>query len=336
MNEATASIPANIKEKTDLKIRKPENVIEREEEITFLEEIEGGSSKNFADLFLENTTKTTVFSIENNSCAKSPVIIEAIYEKEDSAKKIVIDAKENSAITVLMKFASDKKDTSNAFIKTVINAEKNAKVNIIQLDLLGEEANLFNDLAIRAKEDSHIVIHHLFLGAKNIYQGCNVDLIGEGAKVDKEIGYFLDNDQMLDTNYVALHKGRNTESDIKVSGVLAGKSYKMFRGTIDFINGCAGSKGNELEEVIILDDEVINKTIPIILCREEDVSGNHGASIGRLSEDLIFYLSSRGLTEEEIYELIINSRLTSFCKTIPDDEIRKETFAYISKEETNE
>ena len=45
----------------------------------------------------------------------------------------------------------------------------------------------------------------------------------------------------------------------------------------------------------------MNQTIPLILCEEEDVEGNHGATIGKLDEELLFYLESRGIPEAEVY-----------------------------------
>ena len=69
--------------------------------------------------------------------------------------------------------------------------------------------------------------------------------------------------------------------------------------------------------MLILDDGAENKTVPLILCDEEDVAGEHGASIGRLPEDLVFYLSSRGLETEEIYELMADARISALLKKVP-------------------
>lgn len=61
------------------------------------------------------------------------------------------------------------------------------------------------------------------------------------------------------------------------------------RGTIDFVHGCVGAKGDEKEDVLLVGDNMVNQTIPLILCAEEDVEGNHGASIGKLDENMLFY-----------------------------------------------
>ena len=56
-----------------------------------------------------------------------------------------------------------------------------------------------------------------------------------------------------------------------------------------------GAKGDEKEDVLLVGDNMVNQTIPLILCAEEDVEGNHGASIGKLDENMLFYAATRGI-----------------------------------------
>ena len=70
------------------------------------------------------------------------------------------------------------------------------------------------------------------------------------------------------------------------------------QATIDFQQGCADSTGDEKETVLMLGDDAVNKTVPLILCAEENVVGNHGATIGQLDADTLFYFESRGIARE--------------------------------------
>ncbi|MBQ9542535.1 MAG: SufD family Fe-S cluster assembly protein [Ruminococcus sp.] len=87
---------------------------------------------------------------------------------------------------------------------------------------------------------------------------------------------------------------------------------------MDFLNGSSGAKGAENEEVLLLDETVRNKTVPLILCAEEDVEGSHGASIGRIDETQIFYMQSRGIPVDKIYELTARSRIAQVVSKISD------------------
>ena len=110
----------------------------------------------------------------------------------------------------------------------------------------------------------------------------------------------------------------------------------MFRGTIDLKHGAKGACGNEQENVLLMDDNVVNQTIPVILCDEDDVEGNHGATIGRLDEDSVFYMQSRGMDLESTYELMAEARMENVIHSISDKSIQayiEETIRGKGKEE---
>ena len=81
------------------------------------------------------------------------------------------------------------------------------------------------------------------------------------------------------------------------------RAKKVFRGTIDFKRGSAGSVGSENETVLLLGEDAENKTVPVILCAEENVEGSHGATIGELDEDTLFYFASRGIDRAAVERL---------------------------------
>ena len=147
-------------------------------------------------------------------------------------------------------------------------------------------------------------------------------------------------DQKADDIYrmivLALHTGKKTTSRMDAAGVLSDKAKKIFRGTIDFRKGCAGSVGNEKEDVLLLDDTIVNQTIPLILCNEEDVEGNHGASIGKIDEELLFYLESRGISEENVYDMMAKARINAVCNKITDEGTKRKVQEYLEGMKENE
>ena len=84
---------------------------------------------------------------------------------------------------------------------------------------------------------------------------------------------------------------------------------KILRGTIDLVRGCKGAEGTETESVILADERVKNKSIPIILCDEDDVAGNHGATIGHVRPEQLNYLMSRGISQEAAERLFATATL---------------------------
>ena len=116
---------------------------------------------------------------------------------------------------------------------------------------------------------------------------------------------------------------------MNAAGVIGDSSEKIFRGTIDFLRGCAGAKGDEKEDVLLLGDDLVNKTVPLILCKEEDVEGNHGASIGELADDVLFYMGTRGISREQAEKLVAKAKLLAVISKIPSDEVRKSAAEFV-------
>ena len=134
----------------------------------------------------------------------------------------------------------------------------------------------------------------------------------------------------MDINYVADQRGKKTDVLMNVKGVLMDKAVKTYRGTLDFKSGSSGSVGDEQEDTLLLSPDVVNRSMPVILCQEEDVEGRHGATIGQLGEDLLFYINSRGIDEKEAKRLMVRAKLDSVARLIPDPEIAEKVQYYIS------
>ncbi|MCC8044608.1 MAG: SufD family Fe-S cluster assembly protein [Clostridiales bacterium] len=207
-------------------------------------------------------------------------------------------------------------------VQTKIRLEKGAHLRLVQIQKLPDEFTFLNDVGTDCAEGAKVETIQLVLGGGSTYMGMRTGLGERKSELESKIGYLLDNKESLDMNYLAYHTGAKTTSRMDVSGVLRGTSKKLFRGTIDFRNGSIGAKGDEKEDVLLLSDGVENRTVPLILCEEEDVEGNHGATIGRLDESLLFYLSSRGIEENEIYEMMARARIDALCADIPDEKTR--------------
>ena len=118
------------------------------------------------------------------------------------------------------------------------------------------------------------------------------------------------------------HFGARSESKILSKGALSGNSKKTFRGNLIFETGSAQSVGREKEVVTLLDERVRTDSIPALMCSEDDVIGEHAASIGQLDADKIFYLMSRGFSFESAKKLVIKASFEEILATLSDDTLK--------------
>ncbi|MBO4396190.1 MAG: SufD family Fe-S cluster assembly protein [Eubacterium sp.] len=237
---------------------------------------------------------------------------------EDQAKtggKIEISVDSNINHIVLEDFKSN--NGGFADVSTKINLASHAKLTLVQVHRLGDEFTFINRIEADVADHAEFRLMQVFISGKGTYAGVNANLAGRRSAFHIDTGYLTNQDHVLDINYNAMHSGEKSMSDISVNGAMCDRSVKRFRGTIDFRQGAIGAKGNEIENVLLLDDEVENHTIPIILCVEEDVEGNHGASIGRMDDDMLYYMKSRGLDEEYIREMMKTACIDAVLSRLP-------------------
>ena len=113
----------------------------------------------------------------------------------------------------------------------------------------------------------------------------------------------------MDFLYYADHIGKESITTLHIEGVLFENAYKDFRGIINFRKGTPESDGREAENVLLLSKDAKSKSSPILLCAEENVNGNHAASIGKIDEKKLFYLQTRGYSKEEGKREVVLSKI---------------------------
>lgn len=99
---------------------------------------------------------------------------------------------------------------------------------------------------------------------------------------------------------------------------------KHFKGTIDFKKGAKKAKGNENEFCMLLSDTAKSIALPMLLCKEEDVEGNHSSAAGKIGNKELFYIMSRGFTKKEAMKLIVRAKFNKIIEKIKDENLKNE------------
>ena len=134
--------------------------------------------------------------------------------------------------------------------------------------------------------------------------------------------------QTFDLNYIAELRGKKSNIDIEVQGALKDNAKKHFKGTIDFKKGCKKATGNENENCMLLSKTARSIALPMLLCSEEEVEGNHSSSAGKVGDKELFYIMSRGFNKKEAMKLMVRAKFNKILETIKNAELKEE----ISKE----
>ena len=288
--------------------------------------VKGSAGEAFAALAANMEEKPLALS------ASGEALLRLCWRAEEGAAldRVRIAAEPGSRVTAVMDIAAPEGCSGEAGLETLLLADEGAEFTLVQIFRVGAEGRSVVSVGGECAKDARIRLIQLVLDGRETDLGAHVLLRGEGSDFTARIGYRANRDHRIDMNYVVPHEGKRTTCDIQAAGVLEDTARKIFRGTIDFRRGSAGAVGAETEDVLLMNDGTVNQTIPLILCAEEDVSGTHGATIGRLSEELVYYMASRGMPVELIYRQMALSRLNAVAAQIPDEATRVAVAEYLN------
>jgi len=271
--------------------------------------------------------------IDINSKMKNEVKLEFNFNKENLnlIENIFINAKKDTKSDVIIKYKSDDdfEYYHNGIIK--VRAEENSEINMIFVNLLNTNSNNFitieNEILENAKVNSTIID----LGGKNSISNYYSNLVGKNADNKLNTIYLGKENQLFDLNYIGELRGEKSNINFEVQGALKDSSKKHFKGTIDFKKGSKKAKGNENESCMLLSDKARSLALPMLLCSEEDVEGNHSTSSGKIGDKELFYIMSRGFDEKSAMKLMVKAKFNKILETIKLQELKNEILYEIDK-----
>lgn len=294
---------------------KPFEVSEEEKQA-----VETGAGKEADVLFTDPDVSGYGIQADETNKGETVRMTISSREAEGSAGMLFVKAEKESELTLIQTFPEGNLPADRLAFRTQIRAKAGSKIRLVQIFMQGEQTELLNDIGCTCEEGAKFELLQMVIGRGNLYNGIRTDLNGAASDVQIAIGYLGQKKQILDINLIVNHFGKKTNSLIQVDGTLKDSAQKIFRGSIDFKNGSSESKGAETENVLLLGDDVVNKTIPLILCAEEDVEGSHGATIGELDEDTLFYFAARGIGAETAEDIMAKGKMEVLYRQIRDEE----------------
>ena len=198
-------------------------------------------------------TDTYIITAENRT---QPLHIRLTGAEGCSRKHIAVDVAAGVKATVYMVL-----DTQGSFaVETAFKLHDAASLRLVQVLGARSGALLYAKTDADCAPGAGVDMTQILMGQGDLYSDNGTELVGDGSRYSAQIGYLGRGSQTIDVNVVVNHYGKNTECEIDTSGALKDAAKKVFRGTIDFKTGSSNSVGNEKETVLMLGDDVVNKT----------------------------------------------------------------------------
>ena len=241
---------------------------------------------------------------------------ESVMAAAPVEKHIVVPRGEKTECVVVYR------EEPSAFIRAEI--AEGGELHLIRVQLAPDDMARADRIEAEVAAGAAFRFTAVEAGGRVSASSLDISLSGRGSVADVAALYFVDGTRHTDMNYVVRQKAPETDATMLVYGALAGQAEKVFRGTLDFVSGSAGSVGRESEEVILLSPKVRNRSVPLMLSGEADVDGHHAVTIGKMDENKLFYLMSRGLDSEEAKKLVVEAALAPVLSRLPDATLAEE------------
>ena len=155
------------------------------------------------------------------------------------------------------------------------------------------------------------------LGSKITMKYPSVYLMGEGAKAEILSVAFAGKGQHQDAGGKILHYAPNTTSRITSKSVSKHGGRTTYRGLIHVAEGCKNVKSHVTCDALILDEQSASDTVPYMEINEKNVNIEHEATVGKIGDEQLFYLMSRGLSQDQAMTMIVSGFMQPFTKELP-------------------
>ncbi|WP_298283353.1 Fe-S cluster assembly protein SufD [Acidocella sp.] len=196
---------------------------------------------------------------------------------------------------------------------------------LTHIRLQQESTAAFNTTLIRANVAAGAAYEHFTatIGAKLSRTELHVSLLGEGARADLNAAQLLRGEQHGDFTAVVRHAAPNCASRQTVKSVLADDAHGVFQGRIEVAKGAQKTDGYQMSRALLLSERATMDIKPELEIFADDVKCSHGATIGALDAEQLFYLRSRGINEPEARAMLIHAFLEEAFAPVTDEAAHK-------------
>ena len=267
--------------------------------------------------------------------------IQAIYLQDNSQQKdfihhVLVVADEGSEVTYLENFLSQGDSSENiANVVVEVVAEDNSRIHFSALDQFGENVSTYLNRRGYVGNSARLDWAIGFMNDGQVVGDFGTDLRGEGSHTEAKVVAITTGEQVTGIDTKVTNFGKHSIGHILQHGVILQSSTLTFNGVGHIVKGARGSDAQQESRVLMLSRTARGDADPILLIDENDVTAGHAASVGRVDEDQMYYLMSRGIDKDTAQRLVIRGFLSSVITEIPEKEVRERLTNMIERKLVN-
>ncbi|MEX0786496.1 MAG: Fe-S cluster assembly protein SufD [Dehalococcoidia bacterium] len=237
---------------------------------------------------------------------------------------LIVVADENSKVTVIQEGVSPEMGGLNVVSGAVeIIARQGAQVSFVDVQRYGRSVQHFATMRALLSKDASFQGILLGTGAQLTKSRLDVRMDGEGSRAELLGLFFGDEDQQFDYDTRQDHVAPKTESDLLFKSTLNDRASLAWNGVVDVRKTASQSSANQTSRNLLLSDQASASPTPILEIKAWDVTKcSHGATVGPVDEEQIFYLQSRGIPAEEGERMLVDGFFSEVLERVPSERLQ--------------
>jgi Fe-S cluster assembly protein SufD len=245
---------------------------------------------------------------------------------------ILVLVDEGASVTYVHEAASPDDMASNSMHAGIVEIQvmQDASMKFVELQSWGRHVWNFSHERVRVERGGNLDWIFGAIGSRLTKNFSELDLAGEGAQGRMSGFYFTDGNQHLDHDTQQNHLAPHTTSDLLFKGALKGKSRSVWQGMIYVAPGAQKTDGYQANRNLVLSDGARADSIPGLEILADDVRCTHGATVGKLEQEPLFYLKSRGIPQAEAEKMVVEGFFDPIFQRIPFEGVRERFQEYIA------
>lgn len=234
----------------------------------------------------------------------------------------IIIAGHNSKVDIIEEYSSQESKQLNACV-TEIFANEGSKLGFHHINSWGEDTYNFTNIIGTVEKDASINFVSGCFGGKLNRLRIDTLFNGPGSQCNN-VGVFLGRGkEHIDFTTNMHHNVENTTNEVLVDGILRDESSSVYRGLIRIEKQAQKTWSYLQNHILKLGEKTLANSIPSLKIDANDVKASHGATVGQINDEHLFYLMARGLSRSEAEQLIIEGFFEPVIQKIPSEELRE-------------
>ena len=263
--------------------------------------------------------------VKDNAVIEEPLQYIVISDKEQSLfNHVTIQVRNNAKFNFIENYVNNQKEDKAPFsLVSEVVAHEGAQVNYSSItNQPGEKRGTILRRGLTYR-DSLINWNVAAMDEADVYHDNTTNILGDGSEANLKIVTLGVKEQKTYFNSEVVNQGLSSKGDILQHGVLLDRSHIVFNGVGFIVKGATGSNAYQSSRMLTLSSEAKADANPMLLIDENDVMAGHGASLGRIDEEQLYYLQSRGLTRKESSRLLVHGFLSPVISELTVDKIKE-------------